>query len=96
MLHYEVNVVPKLVFPATFVENIIKEDLPKNLSAIAKRAEIEAEAEASIAVYYTHYRSITTYMVPYSKFYIRYTPKHYYYYANNTLLYITIHNTPHY
>ena len=41
MLHYEVNVVPKLFFPATFVENIIKEDLPKNLSAIAKRAEID-------------------------------------------------------
>ena len=48
MLHYEVNVVPKLVFPATFVENIIKEDLPKNLSAIAKRAEIEAEADGKV------------------------------------------------
>ena len=48
MLHYEVNVVPKLLFPATFVENIIKEDLPKNLSAIAKRAEIEAESDGKV------------------------------------------------
>ena len=48
MLHYEVNVVPKLFFPATFVENIIKEDLPKNLSAIAKRAEIEAESDGKV------------------------------------------------
>ena len=48
MLHYEVNVVPKLLFLATFVENIIKEDLPKNLSAIAKRAEIEAESDGKV------------------------------------------------
>jgi hypothetical protein len=48
MLHYEVNVVPKLVFPAAFVENIVKEDLPKNLSAIAKRAEIEAEGGGEV------------------------------------------------
>mgnify|MGYP000131948329 FL=1 len=49
MLHYEVNVVPKLFFPATFVENIIKEDLPKNLSAIAKRAEIDsAEGDSKV------------------------------------------------
>ena len=49
MLHYEVNVVPKLFFPATFVENIIKEDLPKNVYAIAKCAEIDsAEGDSKV------------------------------------------------
>lgn len=39
MLHYQVNVVPRLLFPAAFVECIIKSDLPINLYALAKRAE---------------------------------------------------------
>lgn len=43
LLHYEVNVVPKIIFPAAFVENVIKADLPKNLCAIAKRAEADCE-----------------------------------------------------
>jgi hypothetical protein len=38
-LHYEVNVTPRLLFPAAFVEQIIKSDLPINLRAIANRAE---------------------------------------------------------
>ena len=39
MLHYEVNVTPRLLFPAAFVEQIIKSDLPTNLRAIADRVE---------------------------------------------------------
>ncbi|KAG0613518.1 hypothetical protein M758_6G109300 [Ceratodon purpureus] len=38
-LHYEVNVTPRLLFPAAFVEQIIKSDLPINLRAIANRVE---------------------------------------------------------
>ncbi|KAH7282408.1 hypothetical protein KP509_35G029500 [Ceratopteris richardii] len=41
LLQYEVNVVPKIIFPTALVESIIKSDLPKNLCAIAKRAEAE-------------------------------------------------------
>lgn len=43
LLHYEVNVVPKIIFPAAFVEGIIKADLPRNLFAIAERAEAHGE-----------------------------------------------------
>ncbi|XP_024517251.1 uncharacterized protein LOC9663170 isoform X1 [Selaginella moellendorffii] len=38
-LHYEVNVIPRLLLPGVFVEGIIKSDLPVNLRAIAERAE---------------------------------------------------------
>ncbi|KAL2631523.1 hypothetical protein R1flu_016209 [Riccia fluitans] len=41
MLFYEVSVIPKLFFPAPFVERIIKADLPINLSALAQRAEAD-------------------------------------------------------
>ncbi|KAL3689399.1 hypothetical protein R1sor_015708 [Riccia sorocarpa] len=41
MLFYEVSVIPKLFFPAPFVERIIKADLPINLSALAQRAETD-------------------------------------------------------
>jgi hypothetical protein len=33
VLHYEVNVAPKLLFPAPLVERIIRADLPVNLRA---------------------------------------------------------------
>eukprot|EP00250_Pteridium_aquilinum_P019919 c24624_g1_i1 orf=315-2870(-) len=49
LLHYEVNVVPKVIFPAAFVESIIKADLPKNLCAIAKRAEAESEVDCKVS-----------------------------------------------
>lgn len=39
VLHYEVNVTPRLLFPAAFVERIIRTDLPTNLRAMAARAE---------------------------------------------------------
>lgn len=39
VLHYEVNVTPRLLFPAAFVERIIRADLPTNLRAMAARAE---------------------------------------------------------
>ncbi|KAL2941929.1 putative polyketide cyclase [Bienertia sinuspersici] len=38
-LSYEVNVIPKLNFPAIFLERIIRSDLPVNLRALACRAE---------------------------------------------------------
>ncbi|KAI5056277.1 hypothetical protein GOP47_0028095 [Adiantum capillus-veneris] len=47
LLHYEVNVVPKVIFPTAFVESIIKADLPKNLCAIAKRAEAKLDLKLS-------------------------------------------------
>lgn len=39
LLQYEVNVTPQLLLPTVFLERIIKADLPKNLRAIAIRAE---------------------------------------------------------
>ncbi|KAJ7519325.1 hypothetical protein O6H91_20G034800 [Diphasiastrum complanatum] len=42
ILRYEVNVIPRLLFPAAFVENIIKADLPLNLCALAERAEADS------------------------------------------------------
>ncbi|KAG0631523.1 hypothetical protein M758_1G260500 [Ceratodon purpureus] len=48
-LHYEVNVTPRLLFPAAFVEQIIKSDLPINLRAIADRAEDNILGEAGSA-----------------------------------------------
>ncbi|MCO5604462.1 hypothetical protein L7F22_058628 [Adiantum nelumboides] len=47
VLHYEVNVVPKIIFPTAFVEGIIKADLPKNLCALAKRAEAIVDCNLS-------------------------------------------------
>ncbi|KAH9685392.1 hypothetical protein KPL70_013941 [Citrus sinensis] len=38
-LSYEVNVIPRLNFPAIFLERIIRSDLPVNLQALACRAE---------------------------------------------------------
>ncbi|XP_078440982.1 polyketide cyclase/dehydrase/lipid transporter isoform X2 [Wolffia australiana] len=38
-LYYEVNVIPRLNFPAIFIERIIRSDLPVNLQALAWRAE---------------------------------------------------------
>ncbi|XP_020524503.1 uncharacterized protein LOC18436761 isoform X1 [Amborella trichopoda] len=40
VLSYEVHVIPKYNFPTIFVERIIRSDLPKNLLAIACRAEM--------------------------------------------------------
>ncbi|BAT79259.1 hypothetical protein LR48_Vigan04g141700 [Vigna angularis] len=39
ILSYEVNVIPRLNFPAIFLERIIRSDLPVNLRALAYRAE---------------------------------------------------------
>lgn len=39
ILSYEVNVIPRLNFPAIFLERIIRSDLPVNLQALACRAE---------------------------------------------------------
>lgn len=39
ILSYEVNVIPRLNFPAIFLERIIRSDLPVNLQALASRAE---------------------------------------------------------
>lgn len=49
VLHYEVNVVPKIIFPTAFIESIIKADLPKNLCAIAKRAEAELDFKSKMS-----------------------------------------------
>ncbi|XP_028770575.1 uncharacterized protein LOC114727950 [Neltuma alba] len=39
ILSYEVNVIPRLNFPAIFLERIIRSDLPVNLRALAYRVE---------------------------------------------------------
>ncbi|CAM6099943.1 unnamed protein product [Calypogeia fissa] len=41
-LYYDVNVTPKLIFPAAFVEKIIRADLPVNLRALVQRAETDS------------------------------------------------------
>lgn len=38
-LHYEVDVLPRAILPTAFVERIIQADLPRNLRAIANRAQ---------------------------------------------------------
>ncbi|KAF6152767.1 hypothetical protein GIB67_004596 [Kingdonia uniflora] len=42
-LCYEVNVIPRFNFPAIFLERIIRSDLPVNLQAISRRAEINSQ-----------------------------------------------------
>lgn len=44
VLSYEVNVIPRFNFPAIFLERIIRSDLPVNLRAVARQAEINYKA----------------------------------------------------
>lgn len=43
-MSYEVNVIPRFNFPAIFLERIIRSDLPVNLRAVARQAEINYKA----------------------------------------------------
>jgi hypothetical protein len=51
VLHYEVNVAPKLLFPAPLVERIIRADLPVNLRAMAERAEADSATLSNIPTF---------------------------------------------
>lgn len=48
VLSYEVSVIPRLNFPAIFLERIIRSDLPVNLRALACRAERILEGNQNV------------------------------------------------
>eukprot|EP00249_Psilotum_nudum_P020846 c27871_g1_i2 orf=79-2469(+) len=61
VLHYEVNVIPRLFFPAAFVQRVIQSDLPVNLHALAERAERDSLSELNASVPQKEHQSIASF-----------------------------------